>query len=201
MTRLGQPSAGARREVRLSGSGGQGLILAGIILAEAALLDGFNVIQTQSYGPEARGGASKAEVIISRGPIDYPKVVSPDAVLAMSQAAADLYGGQVREGGVLILDSTFVSGVSGCARRAAVYSIPITRTVVEELGGRMTASVAALGALTHISRLVSEEAVRTAVAQRVPKGTVEANLKALSVGVRLGREASSSWQIGGGVPF
>lgn len=192
MTRLGQPPAGARREVRLSGSGGQGLILAGIILAEAALLDGFNVIQTQSYGPEARGGASKAEVIISRGPVDYPKVVSPDAVLAMSQAAADLYGGQVREGGVLILDSTFVSGVSGCARRAAVYSIPITRTVVEELGGRMTASVAALGALTHISRLVSEEAVRTAVAQRVPKGTVEANLKALSVGVRLGREASSS---------
>lgn len=199
MTRTGQPSAGARREVRLSGAGGQGLILAGIILAEAALLDGFNVVQSQSYGPEARGGASKAEVVISSGPIDYPKVLNPDVVLAMSQAAADRYGGQVREGGVLVLDSTFVSDASGSAQGVAVYFVPITKTVMEELGGSMTANIAALGTLIAVSGLVSEEAVRTAVAQRVPKGTVEANLRALSLGMRLGREAQGGLQPGGGV--
>lgn len=199
MTRTGQLHAVARREVRLSGDGGQGIILAGIILAEAALLDGFNVVQTQSYGPEARGGASKAEVVISGGPIDYPKVLDPDVVLSMSQAAADRYGGQVRQGGALVLDSTFVSDGFGRAQGAAVYFVPITRTVEDELGSRMAANIAALGALVAICGLVNEDAARVAVAQRVPKGTIEANLKALSLGMRLGREARGGRHARGGV--
>src|SRR5512139_2762594 len=98
-----------RYEIRLSGSGGQGLILAGVILAEAAgIHDGKYVCQTQSYGPEARGGASKAEVIISDEEIDYPKAMKPDLLLAMNQRSCDTYLFDLKPNGVLVVDSTFV---------------------------------------------------------------------------------------------
>ena len=95
-----------RIEIRLSGSGGQGLILAGIILAEAAIIDGKNAVQTQSYGPEARGGASRSEVIISNGSIDYPKVSKSDILLALTEEAVIKYKGSLKEDGLLILDSS-----------------------------------------------------------------------------------------------
>jgi 2-oxoglutarate ferredoxin oxidoreductase subunit gamma len=101
-----------RFEVRLAGTGGQGAILAGIILAEAAILDGKNVVQTQSYGPEARGGASRSEIVISDHEIDYPKVLEPDITLCMSQEGCDRYGNQTREGGLLILDADHVDRAS-----------------------------------------------------------------------------------------
>src|SRR5512136_1327867 len=98
-----------RYEIRFSGAGGQGLILAGVIMAEAAsIFEGIQAVQSQSYGPEARGGASKSEVIISDGPIDYPKVTKCDALLAMTQEAADKYSSDLKEGGVLLIDSEFV---------------------------------------------------------------------------------------------
>src|SRR5665647_501001 len=96
------------KQIVLTGTGGQGLILAGIILAEAAVLDGKQAIQTQSYGPEARGGASRAEVIISDEPIDYPKVQKADTLLAMSQEAFNKYGGSIGAEGILVVDTTFV---------------------------------------------------------------------------------------------
>ena len=98
-----------RYEVRLAGEGGQGMILAGIILAEAAAVyDGLNAVQTQSYGPEARGGASRSEVVIAQGEIDYPKVLNPDLVLSMSQEACDRFCDGVKEDGLVVVDSTTV---------------------------------------------------------------------------------------------
>ena len=111
-------------EIRLSGSGGQGLLLAGIILAEAAILDGKNAVQTQSYGPEARGGASKSEVIISEGDIYYPKVRKPNVFLALTQEAYNKYVGSTCEEGVIIADESVEITDVKCAKN----SLPILDT-------------------------------------------------------------------------
>lgn len=114
-----------RIELRLSGSGGQGLILAGIILAEAALYDGMNVVQSQSYGPEARGGASKAEVIISKSEINYPKVNKCDILLSLTQIACDKYIDSLKIGGTLIIDNSVVKPDRNDIN---IYSLPILNT-------------------------------------------------------------------------
>lgn len=170
-------------EISLSGTGGQGLILAGIILAEAAILDGKQAIQTQSYGPEARGGASKAEVIISEEEIDYPKVLAPDILLVMSQEACNKYAGILKKNGKLLADSTLVKEISG--REAEVIDLPITRTAREELGNAMFANIIALGALVAATGAVSEDSLIKAVLARVPRGTEEKNQKALALGKQL----------------
>ncbi|NLH86708.1 MAG: 2-oxoacid:ferredoxin oxidoreductase subunit gamma, partial [Firmicutes bacterium] len=121
-----------RKEIRLSGYGGQGLILAGIILAEAAMRDGYEVVQSQSYGPEARGGASRAEVIISDEPIDYPKVTSPDILLLMSDQACKRFAGSVCEGGTVIVDSGLVTSVPETP--GIVNGFPITDIAVKATG-------------------------------------------------------------------
>ncbi|HOP80709.1 MAG TPA: 2-oxoacid:acceptor oxidoreductase family protein, partial [Armatimonadota bacterium] len=119
-----------RYEIRLSGSGGQGLILAGIILAEAAAIyEGKEAVQTQSYGPESRGGASKSEVVISGSEIDYPKVTSPDLLLAMTQESCTKYLGDLKEGGIAILDSFFVEKWPD---NANVIALPLT-TIAKEV--------------------------------------------------------------------
>ncbi|WP_366922887.1 2-oxoacid:acceptor oxidoreductase family protein [Metallumcola ferriviriculae] len=168
------------QEIRLSGSGGQGLILGGIILAEAAIKDGLNTVQTQSYGPEARGGASKAEVIICQGDIDYPKVTEPGVMLAMTQEACDKYISTLRKEGLLIIDSTFVERIPETG--AKVYSLPITKLAKEEMGKTLVANIIALGAVVGITGVVTREAVTEAVLARVPKGTEELNKKALALG-------------------
>jgi len=168
-----------RYEVRLAGEGGQGMILAGVILAEAAAVhDGLNAVQTQSYGPEARGGASRSEVIIARGEIDYPKVMVADLLLCMSQEACDRFYNQVKEDGCIIVDSTNVSRVP--SHRA--IAVPITQIAERETGRRITASMVALGFLSGLSGVVSKQALEKAVADRVPAGTEEMNLKALAAG-------------------
>lgn len=172
-----------RQELRLSGSGGQGIILAAIILAEAAGSDGNYVIQTQSYGPEARGGASKAEVVISSEEIDYPKVTVPDAVLAMSEEAYRKYGRNRKENGLLLVDTTFVKETGDTPGN--VISIPITRIARDELGTPQAANIVALGAMNRITRAVSDEALRDAVKKRAPRGTEELNLRALEYGYKL----------------
>jgi len=179
-----------RYEIRLTGSGGQGLITAGIILAEAAILDGLNVVQTQSYGPEARGGASKAEVIIASDEIDYPKVATPDVVLAMTQEACNKYAGALKVDGLLIVDSALVAEVPEVSGR--VYRIPITALARDRVGKPITANIVALGALTAITGVVSDESLRRAVARRVPRGTERLNDIALSVGI----EAVTQKQLG-----
>lgn len=170
-------------EMRLSGSGGQGLILAGIILAEAALLDGKLAIQSQSYGPEARGGASKSEVIISEKPIHYPKVTSPNLVLAMTQEATNKYCADLPAEGILVIDTTFVKEVPEHAKN--VYRLPITETAANELGKILFANIIAIGAIVAATKVVSVESVTKAVLHRVPKGTEEVNKKALELGMAL----------------
>lgn len=172
-------------QIGLSGTGGQGLILAGIILAEAAILDGKEAIQTQSYGPEARGGASKSEVIISNETIDYPKVLKADLLLAMSQEACVKYINVLKENGKLIIDTTYVKEVPSI--KAELLELPITKVAREQLGNAMFANIIALGALVGATGLVSEESLVSAVLNRVPKGTEEINQKALQIGLGMGK--------------
>lgn len=170
-------------EIRLSGSGGQGLILAGIILGEAAsIYDGKQAVQSQSYGPEARGGASRSEVIISDGPIDFPKVRSADFMLSMTQESYDKYIGGLKEDGMLLTDKFFVTTVA--PRKGPVYSLDLTLIAAEKAGKKIVANVVALGAITALTGAVSLEAMKKAVLGRAPKGTEEMNLKALEEGFK-----------------
>jgi 2-oxoglutarate ferredoxin oxidoreductase subunit gamma len=168
-----------RFEVRLAGEGGQGMILAGVILAEAAAIyDELNAVQTQSYGPEARGGASRSEVVIARGVVDYPKVMAADLLLCMSQEACDKFYEQVKEEGLILVDSASVSRIP--SHRAV--AVPISRIAEEVTGRRITASIVALGLIGGLTGVVKRQALERAVGERVPSGTEEINLKALAAG-------------------
>ena len=176
---------GRQYEIRLAGEGGQGLILAGAILAEAAATyDGKNAAQTQSYGPEARGGFSGAEVVISDEEIDYPKVTEADVLLAMSQEAHDRYWQNVRSGGIVITDSVLVRHVP----LATAYRIPITQIAEQVTGRHVTATIVALGLLVGLTGVVSERAIESALLARAPRGTEELNLKALRAGLALAQD-------------
>jgi 2-oxoglutarate ferredoxin oxidoreductase subunit gamma len=169
-----------RYEVRLSGSGGQGLIIAGIILAEAAgIYDGKYVCQTQSYGPEARGGASKAEVVISDEEIDYPKAIKPDLLLAMNQKSCDSFFFDLKPNGILIVDSTLVKQLP----TTRTIAIPFTQIARSELKKEMVANIIALGAITKLTGIVSLKSLETAVLNRVPPGTQGLNKSALDAGI------------------
>lgn len=178
----------SKQQVVLSGTGGQGLILAAIMMAEAAVLAGKNVVQSQSYGPEARGGASKAEVIISDETINYPKVQTPDLVLAISQEAYKKFGLNLSEEAVLVVDETYVPETK--PRSKNFFCLPLTKVTRQEFGTEQSANVVALGAVAAISQFIPLETVREAVRNRAPKGTAERNLKALELGWQLGVEAS-----------
>lgn len=150
-----------RMEIRLAGEGGQGMILAGIILAEAAAIyDKKMAIQTQSYGPEARGGASKSEVVIADGEIDHPEVLAADVVVTLSQEAYDKYAPSVKPGGLLIVDSEKVSQI----RAAQAIKIPINRLAFEKSGKTITANTVALGVLVGLTGVVSRGAIEKAIA-------------------------------------
>ncbi len=171
-----------RYEIRLSGSGGQGLILAGKVLAEAAAIyDGKNATQSQSYGPEARGGSSRSEVIISDEDIDYPKAVNIDFLLALTQEACDKYWRDVKENGIILVDSGFVNKCPEGKFR--IYSVPITEIAEKETGKTLVANIVALGMIVELTGIVSKEAMESAILSRVPKGTEELNLKALRAGI------------------
>lgn len=171
-----------RTEIRLAGEGGQGMILAGIILAEAAAIyEGKNVTQTQSYGPEARGGASKAEVVIANGEIDHPEVLEPDILVALSKDACNKFAADLKPGGLMIVDAEKVaeSAAPGAVR------VPITRIAHETTGRAITANIVALGVLVGLTGIVSREAVEKAVLARAPKGTEEMNRAALFKGLEV----------------
>lgn len=175
-----------RTEIRLAGSGGQGLITAAVILAEAAgLHQGLSATQTQSYGPEARGGASRADVVISDGPIYYPKAEKLDILLAMTQEACGRYFHDLKPDGLLIVDLDLVPSPP----TSAALAVPITRLVREALGRDLFASIAALGVVAGATGVVTPEALTAAVLARVPPGTEEVNRKALELGLEAGREA------------
>jgi 2-oxoglutarate ferredoxin oxidoreductase subunit gamma len=179
-----------RYELRFSGAGGQGLITAGIILAEAAsIIEGKNAVQSQSYGPEARGGASKSEVIISDVPIDYPKATIVDACLAMTQEAADKYANGIKQGGILLLDDDFVHRAPQGDFK--VYRLPITRMAKEDIGREIVANVVALGAVIGLTGVVSKDAGEQAVLRKVPEAFKDLNKKAYNLGYTKGKELVS----------
>lgn len=178
-----------RYEIRLGGEGGQGIILAGIILAEAAIHDGRNAIQTQVYGPESRGGGTKAEVIISDEEIDYPKAGRIDLLLALTQEACNKYWGDLKEAGALIADSSAVFSLPSGG--VTTFHLPILETAKEKVGRAVVANIVALGAVTAVSGVVSWGAMEKAVSARVPQGTVELNLNALKAGAELARASST----------
>lgn len=170
-------------ELRLTGSGGQGLILGGIILADAAIIDGKKAIQSQSYGPEARGGSSKAEVLISKEAIDFPKVQSTDLLLSLTKVALDKYVDSVEDGGVLLVDSSVE--LPEVSEAAKVIRVPILKTAADVIGKPMVANIIAIGAINGLLDIVSRKALETAVLNRVPKGTEELNRKSLQEGYKL----------------
>ena len=174
-----------RYDIRLSGSGGQGLIMMGIILAEAiGIYDGKFVAQTQSYGPEARGGSSKAEVVVSDQEIDYPKALKLNLLLAMNQRSCDEYYMDLKPEGILIVDSTFVHQIP----ISEAYEIPFTRIAREKFKREMVANIIALGALSQLTSIVSRKAIEAAVLARVPKGTETLNKDALQAGITAARQ-------------
>ena len=159
------------------------MILAGIILAEAAgLYDGKFVCQTQSYGPEARGGASKAEVVISDSEIDYPKAIQPDVFLAMNQTSLDAFISDMKPDGLLLVDADLVKEFPP----SRSVALPFTR-IARDLGKAMAANIVALGALVALSGAVSFSSLEQAVLARVPPGTEELNKKALEAGMEAAR--------------
>jgi len=170
-------------QVRLSGKGGQGIIFIGIVLAEAAVAEGRNVVQSQVYGPESRGGASKAEVIISEGAISYPKVTTPDVVLVMSQEAADRYAASVGEGGLLVVDATHVHRWPEVPAR--VVAAPVSGVARDDLGREQVASSVAAGLLVGLTGMVRVDSLREAVDRRAPRGTHDLNERAVEAGFRL----------------
>ncbi len=175
-------------EYRLAGSGGQGLILAGIILAEAAgVHEGAYVVQTQSYGPESRGGASRAEVIVSDQTIDYPKVTRPDVVLCLTAEACRRYAGDVASGGLVVVDEEVGKALPSLEESVKVIRLPFLRTAREELGREIVANIVALGAIVGLTDRVSPEAVEKALLGRVPKGTTELNQRAFAHGLQMAR--------------
>lgn len=175
---------GFRYEIRLSGAGGQGLILIGKILAEAAsIYDNKNAIQSQSYGPEAHGGASRSEVIISDQDIEYPKAHNIDFLLAMTQEAVNKYAGDVKPGGIILVDSSYVDKVPNGEYK--IYSLAITKFAEEKIGKRIVANIMALGAIEHLSHAISEDSLINAIRARVPKGTEETNILAFKHGQSL----------------
>lgn len=182
-------TASRRMELRLAGNGGQGLVLAGIILAEAAgLFDRLQVVQTQVYGPESRGGACRADVIVDTVDIDYPKATAPHALLVMSEDAWARYGASVRPGGIVVHDSELVSPAA--AREMRLVGLPLTRVAREQLGRAIVANVVGLGALGAATGAVSRQALEAAVRRRAPRGSEELNRLALAAGWELATEAA-----------
>jgi len=170
-----------RFEIRLSGSGGQGIILASIILAEAAgIIEGFNVSQTQSYGPEARGGRCKAEVVISSNKIDYPKAVQLDMMLAMNQASCDSYCFDFKPNGLLLVDSDLVDQTP----TSRVVALPFTKIARDVAGKELAANIVALGVLGHFCPLLPAKSLEAAMLTRVPSKTRKINSKALQAGIK-----------------
>jgi 2-oxoglutarate ferredoxin oxidoreductase subunit gamma len=178
-----------RTEIRLSGFGGQGIIMTGYIIGEAvAIHDGKNATFTQSYGPESRGGAAAAQVVISDEPISYPHVIDPSVLVVMSQGAYNRYVPGFGKDGLLIIDQDLVE-TDEAVEGLRLLSVPATR-LAEELGRKIVANVVMLGFLASVTDLASVEAMKKAVLSSVPKGTEELNLKAFGRGYEYGQQVT-----------
>jgi 2-oxoglutarate ferredoxin oxidoreductase subunit gamma len=168
-----------KTEIRIGGSGGQGVVLAAQILGKAAVLDGKNALQTQAYGAEARGSLTKSEVIVSDGKIGFPAVRKCDILVAMNQESLDAFLKDLKETGTLIVDSTNVTAVPKTAR---VYKIPATETAKKMFGEVMYANMVMLGALAKTSNLASKQAIEKAIRETASERTIDTNIRAFRKG-------------------
>ncbi|MDR3076423.1 MAG: 2-oxoacid:acceptor oxidoreductase family protein [Synergistaceae bacterium] len=177
-----------RYEIRIAGSGGQGVILAAVIIGQAAALKEheLNSVQTQAYGPEARGGASKSEVVLARGEIDYPKAANPNLQVILTQKACEEYSHDTVSGGIVIIDDLFVKEAPKLD--AEMYSLPIVKTARDVIGREIVTNMVALGAAARVlelKELVKPSSIRETILDNVPHGTEELNGKAFDEGYKL----------------
>ena len=172
-----------------SGSGGQGVITAAIILAEAAVLfDNLNAVQSQVYGPEARGGATRSDIIISDSVIHYPKVIQPNVLVCLTQDAYNKFYPVMRPGGLLITDTRYVKAekkVDAQQKELAMYE-----TIMEEIGKPIVFNICMLGAVIHLTSVVKPKSVLKILEKRIPADFLEMNRKALNIGIELGKAAT-----------
>ncbi len=174
-----------RTAVRLAGSGGQGVVLGSVLLGEAALRQGKWAACFHAFGPEARGGSARADVVIADEPLDYPVSREVDVLVALTQQAADRHAKAVRAGGLVVLDTSRVA--QPCSGPYRTVCAPVFRTAREVVGTETVGNVAALGMLCALTGVVSPEALEEAVRQRFRGSAGPQNLKALEVGLNLGR--------------
>jgi 2-oxoglutarate ferredoxin oxidoreductase subunit gamma len=175
-----------RFEIRLSGSGGQGLVLAGVILAEAlGVYGGRNITQTQSYGPEARGGSSRSDLVVSDDEIYYPKATEPDVLLCLTQESCDQYYPQLKDEGILVVDSDHVRQLP----TTKAYALPFIATARERIGTPVVANVVSIAAVVAITQICSKDELLKAVLARAPRGTEDKNRKACELGYEMGMNA------------
>ena len=175
-------------EIRIAGFGGQGVILSAIVLGKAAsIYQGEYATMTQNFGPEARGGACSAQLMLSDQPVLYPYVTQPDVLVVMSQEAYTKFGPELKEGGMLLIERDLVR-VSDLPKQTKIYSVPATR-LAEELGKRMVLNIVMVGFFAAVTRLLEADAVRKAVADSVPASFRDLNLKAFDKGYEYGKAA------------
>lgn len=169
-------------DIRIAGSGGQGVILCSIILADAALENGKFSAQSQSYGPEARGGTCKAEVVINDAEIDFPKVEKSDFLLALTQDALEKYILQAKEGSTVMYDDSLTPPNTAGVK---LVSAPILSTAAEKVGKSMVANIVAAAVINNYLGISALDTLEVATLRNVPKGTEEINRKALLEGAKL----------------
>lgn len=180
-----------RTEIRLAGFGGQGIIRSGLMLSMAACIySDRNAVQTQSYGPESRGGSCRSEVVIADEEIDFPKVDEPDIIVIMSQEAYHKYAEKAKNSATILVDPDMVTDRKAPAKRD-IYEVPATK-IAEKMGKTIVANVVMLGALTAITNLVTSEAMKKAVLRNVPKGTEKLNMSAFEKGYDYGKQILKS---------
>ena len=179
-----------RKDIRIAGFGGQGILMCGIVIAKAAsLFDNIYAVQTQSYGPEARGGASRTEVVISDEQIDYPKVENPEIFVAMSHEALLKYIGDIKENAILIIDPDLVyeDEIKDIIeeKNLIFYKAKATDVADKVVGKKIVSNIVMLGSFVKATEIISQEAAKKAILDSVPPGTEDMNLKAFEEGMNI----------------
>ncbi len=170
-----------------SGSGGQGVVTAAIILAEAAVIvENLNAVQSQSYGAAARGGATRSDVIIAESVIHYPKVIQPNFLACLTQPAYNMYYPIIRPGGLLLTDKRFVKTVDKVDARQV--ELPMYRSVMDQIGKPIVFNICMLGVTISLTQVVQPKSILKVLKKRIPEGFLEMNQKALDLGMELGAE-------------
>lgn len=177
-----------------SGSGGQGVITAAIIIAEAAVLhEGLNAVQSQAYGPAARGGAARSDVIISSATINFPKVIEPNVLICLTQTAYDSFSAIIRPGGFLLTDTKFVR--TNPRVDARQIELPMYAAVMEKIGKPIVFNICVLGAVQALTQVVRPESIINSLNAKIPEDLLDMNLKALSLGMEMGARFSDQHHV------